>query len=128
MQPIVGAVYRLMHKRKGQFIAQHTRTEPGDAHDPLLWVFRFDTRPGTGQERLARAANAQWTETALRPSFILELDLLEGRDWHLQQARQPFQTAPPIIARRKPWYAGLRRLGIKYLHRDLFRKLAERES
>lgn len=126
MDFVKGVTYRLMHKRKGIFVALYLGDDPGDTVDERLLLFRIDTRPRTGQERLARARGAIITDTAIRPSLLINAEELPDSDWHIQLARHNEPTPPP--PRRKPWYTGLRRLGIKYLRRDLFRKWAERDN
>ena len=78
----IGMVYAIGHKRKGDFRAQLVDIVPGDAADPSLLTFKIDTRMGSGQERLARAANARITVTNLRPSLIMRIEEMpEGNDW-----------------------------------------------
>jgi len=112
-----GEVYRIVHKKKGTFIAQFVRYDPRIGDEEMV-VFQYDTRRGTGQEWLARAAKAEWTETALRPSLIIEADLLPGFDWQLEA--KPFANPPSQVAtpRHRPWYASLRRWSIRHLKLD----------
>jgi hypothetical protein len=77
----IGKVYAIGHKRKGDFRAQLVDIVPGDASDPSLLMFKIDTRPGSGQERLARAANAKITVTNIRPSLITRIEEMPDDDW-----------------------------------------------
>jgi len=78
----IGKVYAIGHRRKGDFRAQLVDIVPGDKADPSLLMFKIDTRTGSGQERLARAANAKITVTNIRPSLITRIEeMAEGDDW-----------------------------------------------
>ncbi len=83
----IGRVYAIGHKRKGDFRAVLIDIVPGDAADPELLTVKIDTRPGSGQERLARTARAAVTVTNLRPSLIVRIEEMtgEGESWLLSQ-------------------------------------------
>jgi len=83
---VIGKVYAIGHKRKGDFRAQLIDIVPGDAQDPQLLTFKIDTRPGSGQERLARSKGASITVTNVRPSLVVRIDEMPGNDeWLLSQ-------------------------------------------
>lgn len=82
---VVGKVYAIGHKRKGDFRAQLIDIVDGDKQDPQLLTFKIDTRPGSGQERLAHAKNARVTVTNIRPSLVVRIDEMPDDEWLLSQ-------------------------------------------
>lgn len=82
---VIGRVYAVGHRRKGDFRGQLIDIVPGDAADSQLLTFKIDTRPGSGQERLAHAKNAHITVTNLRPSLIVRIEEMPDDDWLLSQ-------------------------------------------
>lgn len=82
---VIGRVYAIGHKRKGDFRAQLIDVVPGDMADPQLLTIKIDTRRGSGQERLARSVHAAITVTNVRPSLIVRMEEMPDDEWLLSQ-------------------------------------------
>ena len=86
----IGRVYRIRHKRKGEFVAQVIDIEKReDAIDPFIIVVKYDVRYGTDQNRLQRTdlKDAKTGRplgvrvSGLRPSLITLIEKTEEQKW-----------------------------------------------
>lgn len=85
-----GVVYRIRHKRKGEFIAQVIDIEErDDPVDPFIIVVKYDVRYGTDQNRLQRT-DVKDAKTGLppgvrvsglRPSLITLMEKTDEQKW-----------------------------------------------
>lgn len=93
----VGKEYVVTHKRKGVFRAtliEIVPSRPGDECDDRYLTFEIPTGPGSGQERIARAKDAdsgvtaELTVTNIRPSLVQHL-VLSTRSPELPEVERP---------------------------------------
>lgn len=84
----VGKVYKIRHRKKGEFIVQVLEilpTDKEDMADDFLLFCRYDVRAGTSQVGLSLAPGKMKTrESGLRPSHILGIEELTGESWKQQ--------------------------------------------
>jgi len=84
----VGKVYKIRHRKKGEFVVQILEivpTEEEDKADDFLLFCRYDVRAGTSQVGLSLApGKMNVRESALRPSHILSIEDLIGESWKQQ--------------------------------------------
>lgn len=108
---VIGKVYAIGHKRKGDFRGQLIDIVEGDAQDPQFLTFKIDTRPGSGQERLARSKHAAITVTNVRPSLVVRIEEMPDDEWLLSQRVAEERQRRKAVAREAQQIAtGQRRI------------------
>lgn len=89
----VGKIYRIVHERKGTFVAQLIGIEPtsvNDSQDEMFLTMKYDVRAGTGQVGLAISPGKDSVRVSnLRPSLITHMEVLDNDDYKVKQTRVP---------------------------------------
>ena len=88
-----GSVYRINHKRKGEFVAQVIGFEEGDDADPQIIVVKYDVRVGTSQANLNVGGKDKVRVSGLRPSLILSMEKTQEQKW-LRQIEIEYEEKP----------------------------------
>lgn len=87
-----GKVYKILHKRKGAFVAKLVDVVPawdGDEHDEVFLHVIYDVRAGTDQVGLAVIpGKGTERESNLRPSLIKSIEEYDGDTW-LREVKLP---------------------------------------
>ena len=97
---VVGNVYEIFHKRKGQFIGQLIDVVDGDSADPQFLTFKYDVRFGTDQIRLAvNPGKDKIRVSNIRPSLIIKLGELQEDHW-LREVKLPEEIKPATLLDR----------------------------
>ena len=99
----IGEVYRIHHRRKGQFVAQVIGVEqadPGDLQDRYFVTVKYDVRVGTDQANLSIEIGKQQVRVSnLRPSLVDSIDHLEGENWlRMVRVAEENRPAKPVAA------------------------------
>lgn len=75
----IGTVYRVIHTRKGEFIAQLIDFEECDDVDPIIMVMKYDVRAGTDQAHMQTGPGDKQKVrvSGIRPSLVTLIEPTE---------------------------------------------------
>lgn len=95
MKPVVkdlkiGTVYKVVHARKGVFIAQLIDFEEGDDVDPVIMVMKYDVRVGTDQAHMQTGPGDKQKVrvSGIRASLVTLIEPTEEQKW-LREVKVP---------------------------------------
>ena len=77
----VGKIYKVVHKRKGAFVAQLIEFEDCDDVDPLVMVMKYDVRDGTAQAGMATTPKQTVRVSGIRPSLVIKIEETSDKSW-----------------------------------------------
>lgn len=77
----INKIYKVLHQRKGAFVAQLIGFEEGDDIDPIIMVMKYDVRVGTAQAGLAMTPKQRVRVSGIRPSLVSRIEETNEDSW-----------------------------------------------
>lgn len=88
----IGKIYKVVHKRKGTFVAQLIDFEECDKVDPVVMKMKYDVRDGTAQAGMATTPKQTVRVSGIRPSLVVKIEETEDGNW-LRDVKVPEEEA-----------------------------------